>query len=200
MAANSRLDARRLSSHATLTVSTPKSESGVHRRLLVRPVVEHPNPVLARPCDEVDPCHPRTVALANLLIATMRVSPACVGLAAPQIGESARVFVMNVTGHKKAKSCAGLVTLVNPSIVMRAGNAVMREGCTSVPHLTGDVARASEVVVEGYEPGTGRHILFTTDAIEARCVQHEIDHLDGTLFVDRVLDPVAELFARKRYG
>jgi peptide deformylase len=202
MAANSRLlDARRLSSlAAALTIPTPLPESGMHlRRVLVRPVLEHPDPVLARPCEEVDPCHPRIVALAHILSATMRVSPACVGLAAPQIGESVRVFAMNVTGHKKAKSCAGLVTLVNPQIIMRAGNIVMREGCTSVPHLTGDVARASEVIVEGYEPGTGRRLLFATDAIEARCVQHEVDHLDGILFVDRVLDPVAELFARKRY-
>jgi peptide deformylase len=176
------------------------TQSGTHRRLLVRPVLEHPEPLLARPSIEVDPMDGRVVALASMLVATMRVSPACVGLAAPQIGENVRLFCMNVTGHKKARSCAGLVVLANPQIITRAGNIVMREGCMSVPHLTGDVARAEEVIVRGLVPGSGRELLITANAIEARCIQHEIDHLDGVLFVDRVLDPVAELHTRRRYA
>jgi peptide deformylase len=77
---------------------------------------------------------------------------------------------------------------------------VMREGCMSVPHLTGNVLRASEVTIEGHEPGTGRLVRFTADAIEARCLQHELDHLDGLVFVDRVRDPGTDLFARKHYA
>jgi peptide deformylase len=197
--AQAKLDSRDSRRLATTTTPAPM-ESGTHRRVLVRPVLEHPHPTLARPSVEVDPFDPFVVSVAAVLVATMRASPACVGLAAPQIGENIRVFAMNVTGHKKAKSCAGLVVLVNPRIVTSAGNVVMREGCTSVPHYTGDVARAREVIVAGLEPATGRTQLFTADGIEARCVQHEIDHLDGYLFVDRVQDPVAELFARKHYG
>lgn len=174
--------------------------SGVRRSALVRPVLEHPDERLARPSVEVDPQDPAIVALAAILVATMRASPACVGLAAPQIGENVRMFCMNVTGHRKARSCAGLVVLANPTILTRSGNVVMREGCTSVPHLTGDVGRASEVSVSGVVPGSGQNMVIVADAIEARCIQHEVDHLDGILFVDRVVDPVAELYARRRYA
>jgi peptide deformylase len=149
---------------------------------------------------EVDPRSPAIVALANLLVATMRASPGCVGLSAPQIGENVRLFAMDVTGHRKAVSCAGLVVLANPRILSRSGNVVMREGCLSVPHLTGDVARASDVIVSGAVPGSGKNVAIAANGIEARCILHEIDHLDGVLFVERVRDPVAQLFARKTYA
>jgi peptide deformylase len=163
-------------------------------------VLEHPHPLLARPSVEIDPKAPAVVALANLLVVTMRSSPACMGLAAPQIGENVRLFAMNVTNHVKARSCAGLVVLANPRILSRSGNVVMREGCMSVPHLTGDVARAEEIIVSGVVPGSGRNVVITADGIEARYIQHEIDHLDGALFIDRVLDPVADLFAQATYA
>jgi peptide deformylase len=147
---------------------------------------------------EVDPADPRIASLADVLVAIMRRAPGCVGLSAPQIGENVRLFCMDVTGHKKAQSCAGLVVLANPRILSRSGNVVMREGCASVPNLTGDVARAAEVVVTGFAPSTGDQLLIQANAIEARCILHEIDHLDGYLFIDRVQDPVAELFVRKR--
>lgn len=174
--------------------------SGTHRRVLVRKVLEHPDPILSRPSVEVDPRDPRLVGTAALLVATMRAAVGCIGLSAPQIGENVRLFAIDVTGHKKARSCAGPVVLANPRILSRSGNVVMREGCASVPHLTGDVARASEVIVSGAVPGTGENLVIEADAIEARCILHEIDHLDGILFVDRVQDPVAELFVRKRYA
>lgn len=137
--------------------------------------------------------------LAEELVATMQASPACVGLAAPQIGHGVRMFCIDVTGHRKAKSCAGLVLMVNPRIVERSEDIVMREGCMSVPDFTGDVARAARVVVEGFEPGTMKLVRVSADAIEARCLQHEIDHLDGFVFVDRVADAHKNLFARKTY-
>jgi peptide deformylase len=167
-------------------------------RVSVRRVLARPDVRLGTIAAEVDPCHPYVVALADALVATMRVSPACVGLAATQIGEPARVFCMDVTGHKKARSCAGLVVVCNPVVVWRSRDVVQREGCMSVPDLTGDVARAAEVVVEGREPGTGALIRLQADGIEARCLQHEIDHLDGLVFVDRVSDP-KRLFARRTY-
>lgn len=175
-------------------------QSGTHERVLARPIVEHPDPLLARPSVEIDPTSRDVVALAALLVGTMRASPGCVGLSAPQIGENVRLFAMDVTGHRKARSCAGLVVLANPRILARSGNVVMREGCLSVPHLTGDVARAAEVVVSAAVPGSGENIVIAADRIEARCILHEIDHLDGILFVDRVQDPVAQLFARKTYA
>jgi peptide deformylase len=168
-------------------------------RVSVRRVLARPDVRLAVPAVEIDPCHPYIVALADALVATMNVSPACVGLAATQIGEPARVFCMDVTGHKKTRSCAGLVVMCNPTIVWRSEDVVMREGCMSVPNLTGDVARPAEVTVEGYEPGTDRQLRVNANAMEARCLLHEIDHLDGFVFVDRVRDPVKHLFARKTF-
>jgi peptide deformylase len=176
------------------------SSSGTYRRVRIRRVLARPEPLLAQRSREIDPRAPGVLALAEELVATMRASPACVGLAAPQIGESVRMFCIDVTGHRKAKSCAGLVLMVNPRIVERSEDIVMREGCMSVPDLTGDVARAARVVVEGFEPGSTKVVRISADAIEARCLQHEIDHLDGFVFVDRIDDPSKRLFARKTYA
>ena len=136
--------------------------------------------------------------LAEALVATMRVSPACVGLAANQVGDARRVFCMDVTGHRKAGTCHGLVVLANPVVVSASLPAVAREGCMSVPDLTGNVVRASRVVVRGVVPGTGEERVVEADAIEARCLLHEIDHLDGLLFLDRVEGPHT-VFPRRRY-
>jgi peptide deformylase len=146
----------------------------------------------------VDPTGRAVVALAADLVATMRASPACVGLAANQIGVPSRVFCVDVTGHRHARSCAGLVVLANPVLVEATDPVLAREGCLSVPDLTGNVARATRVVIRGHEPGTGREITVTADAIEARALLHELDHLDGLLFLDRVAGR-ADVFARKRY-
>lgn len=176
------------------------SGSGTYARSPIKRVVQRPDPILMETSVEVDPRDPAIVALAHALTETMRVSPACIGLAAPQVGHSVRLFCMDVTGHPKARSCRGLVVLANPRITQRRGEIVMREGCMSVQHLTGDVARATDVVVVGLEPGTGRVIRVEANGIEARCLQHEIDHLDGYVFVDRVRDKSKDLFARKSYA
>ncbi len=174
--------------------------SGQYRRSAVRRVFTRPAEVLSQRSVDVDPFADDVIALAAELVATMRSSPACVGLAAPQIGAGMRVFAMDLTGHKKARSCAGLVVMCNPRIVELRGNVVMREGCMSVPHLTGNVARAAEVTVEGTEPGSGRVLRVSADAMEARCLLHEIDHLDGYVFVERVLDASGDIFSRKWYA
>jgi peptide deformylase len=195
------MTARRLEANELAVNDKPAhTPSGTHKRLLVRAVLEHPHPLLARASVEINPRSPAIVGLANLLVATMRVSPACVGLAAPQIGENVRLFAMNVSGHSKARSCAGLVVLANPRILSSSGSVRMREACACLPQLTGDVTRAAEVIVSGAVPGSGRNIVITADGIEAVAIQHAIDHLDGTLFVDRVEDPVSDLFVRKSHG
>ena len=165
--------------------------------MAVRPVLRLPEPVLkqvARPVEEIDD---ELRSLADDLIDTMRASPACVGLAAPQIGVSVRAFSLDVRGHKKAQSCHGELVLFNPEILMSAAPAVGREGCMSVPDLTGDVARATQLVVRGLAPD-GTSQVLTVDAFEARAVLHEIDHLDGLLFLDRVVSADA-VFHRKVY-
>jgi peptide deformylase len=177
-----------------------ESPSSGTYRVGIRRVLTRPDVRLSLAAIDVDPRDPAVVALADTLVATMRASPACIGIAATQVGERARLFCLDVTGHRHARSCAGLVVLCNPTIVWRSSDVVMREGCMSVPHLTGNVPRAGEVTVEGIEPGTGRWVRLDADEMEARCLQHEIDHLDGFVFVDRVVDPATDLFARKTYA
>ncbi len=168
---------------------------------MIRPVLLLPDPVLALPCREVGDIDAAAQALADDLVDTMRSSTHSVGIAAPQIGVSLRAFCFDVTGHRKARSCHGEVVLFNPVVVLPAGDpggrAVGREGCMSVPDLTGDVARAAAVVVRGVGRD-GEERQFECDAFEARAVQHELDHLDGLLFLDRVVSP-ERVFRRRVY-
>lgn len=137
------------------------------------------------------------LALARDLVDTMRASPACVGLAAPQIGVSLRALVVDVTGHKKARSCHGLVVMFDPEVMAASEPDSAREGCMSVPDLTGDVERAAKVLLGGIGVD-GRRLELEADAFEARALQHEIDHLDGLVFLDRVPGP-ANVYPRKVY-
>jgi peptide deformylase len=88
--------------------------------------------------------------------------------------------------------------MINPSIVERRGRDVMREGCMSLPDLTANVRRAESVTVEGTSPN-GDAVRIEAEGFEARAFQHEIDHLDGLLFLDRVASLTADVFPRKRY-
>jgi peptide deformylase len=164
----------------------------------VLPVVTAPATVLSTVGDEVDPTDPEIVQLAADLIATMKVSPGCVGLAAPQVGVGAQVFAVDVTGHPKAATTHGAFVLCNAKIIEASRWKAGREGCMSVPDLTGDVKRAGRVVVDAVQPGTGEPITITTDAFEARALQHEIDHCAGKLFLDRVAGAHA-IYQRKVY-
>ena len=132
--------------------------------------------------------------MAADLVDTMDSFGHCVGLAATQLGEMVRMVVVDVTGHKKATTSNGRLVLVNPRIVSSSGAEVGREGCLSIPELTANVRRATEVVVESAD-GTVR-----SEGFEARCLQHELDHLDGLLFLDRVDSLTADVFRRKRRG
>jgi peptide deformylase len=165
--------------------------------MAVRPVLRFPHPVLKRPADPVTTIGPEARALAVDLTDTMRASPACVGLAANQIGVALRAFVIDVTGHRKARSCHGLVVMFDPEILSGSGDVVAREGCMSVPDLTGDVARYSEVEVRGTSI-EGEELTVAADAFEARALLHEIDHLDGRLFLDRVSSH-RSVFQRRSY-
>lgn len=151
----------------------------------VRPVVTAPAAVLSNPCADVDPRDPEVVQLAADLLATMAVSPGCVGLAANQVGVSSRMFSLDVTAHPKTRTCHGVFVLCNPVIVAASRNVKGREGCMSVPDFTGDVKRATRVTVAGVLPVTGESVTIETDAFEAVALQHEIDHLAGLLFLDR---------------
>ena len=163
----------------------------------VRPVVLLPDPVLTRPAQPVGRIDEGARALAQDLLDTMRASSHSVGIAAPQIGVGLRAFALDVTGHRKAVSCHGELVLFDPEVLLAHGPVVGREGCMSVPDLTGDVARATRLVVRGTTP-EGADRVLEVDAFEARAVQHEIDHLEGFVFLDRVA-AADRVFRRRVY-
>ena len=163
---------------------------------MIRPVVRLPERVLKQRAVEIAEDVDR--ALIDDLVETMRASPACVGLAAPQIGVSRRAIVVDVTGHPKTTVCHGLVALMDPAIVDSSGKKVGREGCMSVPDLTANVARFEQVVISGTLPD-GSQSVIVTEGFEARAFQHEIDHLDGLLILDRVSSLATDVFRRQSY-
>jgi peptide deformylase len=135
--------------------------------------------------------------LAQDLIDTMQASPACVGLAANQIGDARRAFVVDVSTAKKAGANHGLIVVFDP-VILDAGPAeIRREGCMSVPDLTGDVARPTSLILGGLAMD-GTALKVEAEGFEARAICHEIDHLDGKVFLDRLVSR-DRLFARKVY-
>ncbi|MDP3889861.1 peptide deformylase [Nocardioides sp.] len=179
-----------------LLLAWTEAELGVEGRVL--PVVTAPAAVLSADGEHVDPTAPETLQLAADLVATMRVSPGCVGLAAPQVGVGAKVFCVDVSEHPKTRDHHGTFVLCNAEVIESSRNEKAREGCMSVPDLTGDVKRATRLVVRGQLPGTGEEVTVHANAFEARALQHEIDHCDGLLFLDRAAGAHA-IHARKTY-
>ncbi|EQD58698.1 peptide deformylase, partial [mine drainage metagenome] len=153
----------------------------------------------SRSADKVGSIDREALVLASDLTDTMYASPACVGLAAPQIGVSRRAFAIDVSGHRKMKSkrCNGLVIMFDPVVSFSGVREVAREGCMSVPDLTCDVERYSHVQVRGIGMD-GIELVVEAEGFEARALQHEVDHLDGLLIVDRVAGPHG-IFARQVY-
>jgi len=162
------------------------------------PILKYPAPELRKRCDAVTE---RTDAFAQLvadLIETMESLPGCVGLAAPQVGALWRVVVVDVSRYRKKVESQGRLVLVNPVLKSSSGSKVFREGCLSLPSYTANVTRATftefEALDESLQPRTVRARDF-----ESVAIQHEVDHLDGTLFIDRVVCPKTDLFLRKSY-
>jgi peptide deformylase len=150
---------------------------------------------VARPLDEDLEVAAR---VTGDLLDTMRGHPGCVGLAAPQIDELVRLVVVDVSEHPKAKRSNGELVLVDPVVVGSSGAKVAREGCLSIPHLTANVRRATEIAVEA-RTLAGDAVALESEGFEARCLLHEIDHLDGILFLDRVDSLATDVFRRKTY-
>ncbi|MDQ3940272.1 MAG: peptide deformylase [Actinomycetota bacterium] len=161
----------------------------------VRDVLRLPSRVLKQRAQELGGL--TDTGLIDDLIDTMRASPACVGLAAPQIGISKRAIAVDVSTHPKTTVSHGLVVLIDPEIVEASGRDVGREGCMSVPDLTADIGRATHIVVRGISPEGP--VVIATEGFEARAFQHEIDHLDGLLILDRVSSLATDVFRRRVY-
>ncbi len=128
---------------------------------------------------------------------TRLAGPAAVGIAAPQVGRFQRIVIVDVSGRPKTPNHGHLI-LLNPEIVHWEGYAIGREGCLSVPDYTGNVIRATGIRLKAQDLD-GRDREFAMEGYEARAVQHELDHLDGLLFVDRVVSRRTDLYRRKVY-
>ena len=128
---------------------------------------------------------------------TMRASPGGVGIAAPQVARLQRIVIVDVSSKPKIKSHGRLI-LINPEITEWQGMEKGREGCMSVPDYTGNVIRAKSIKLHAYDE-FGALQNYEFEGYEARAVQHEIDHLDGILFLDRLVSRRADLFQRKNY-
>jgi len=163
--------------------------------MAVKRVVEYPNPILRQNTNPVLKTDERIRQLVADLIDTLQAFPGCVGLAANQIGESDRVAVVDVSGKEPGKK---QLILINPRIVESVGEKFLREGCLSVQNLTANVKRFQEVTVQ-FQNLDGSIINYRAQGIEAICIQHEIDHLNGGLFIDRVLNAQTDIFRRKKY-
>lgn len=160
------------------------------------PVLVHPDPRLREVAAEVRRFDEELRAFVADLDDTLRAGPAAVGIAAPQVGRLQRIVIVDASVRPKTPNHGRLV-LVNPRIAAREGSAVGREGCLSVPDYTGNVARAERIVLEAQDEYGAPH-RYEMEGFEARLVQHELDHLDGTLFIDRLLSR-RDLFRRKVY-
>lgn len=171
-------------------------------RMAVRPILAYPDERLLRVSSRVEGFDAALRQLVTDLQDTMAAGPAAVGIAAPQIDVRLRVVIVDVSGllavRKKVRSSNnGRLVLVNPEIRERRGEQAGREGCLSVPDYTGTVSRAAWIRLAAADAdGAMREI--DCEGFEARAVQHELDHLDGVLFLDRVISP-RELFRRKSY-
>jgi peptide deformylase len=129
---------------------------------------------------------------------TRHAGPGAVGIAAPQVGRFQRVVIVDVSKMKKPVPNHGYMVLVNPEISHWEGYEIGREGCLSVPDYTGNVIRATQIKLKAQDP-YGNPLEFDMEGFEARAVQHEMDHLDGMLFIDRVVSRRTDLFRRKVY-
>lgn len=164
--------------------------------MTVRSIVHLPERVLKTRSEPVGP--EGDAALAADLLDTMDAYDHCVGLAAPQIGVAKAAFSLDVRNHPKTTTCHGRFVMFDPEIIEASGREVGREGCMSVPDLTANVARHTEIVVSGRTPDGGK-LVIATEGFEARALQHEIDHLRGLLILDRVESLATDVFRRKSY-
>ena len=167
--------------------------------MAVQTIVIYPNPILKAPCAPVERIDPGVLQLLDDLVDTMLAGPGSVGVAAPQIGVALRACVVDVSNNRHGKeNNHGRLLMVNPEIVEASGAAVMREGCMSVPDYTGDVERATQITLRFTAPD-GAVQELTATGFEAVAIQHEMDHLDGLLFLDRITSLKTGLFRRKSY-
>lgn len=160
-------------------------------------ILQYPDERLKQLSEPVQEFNEELIHFVVALEETMRAGPGGVGIAAPQVGRFERIVIVDVSSRPKIKH-HGCLVLVNPEITEWEGMKVGREGCMSVPDYTGNVIRAEKIKLHACdEYGAEQH--YEMEGYEARAVQHEVDHLDGLLFLDRLVSRRNDLFQRKVY-
>lgn len=159
---------------------------------MIRPILKYGDNVLHDRAQAVDAVTPEIERLVDDMIETMYAAPG-VGLAAPQVGVSLRIFVVDVS---VGRDPSALMVMINPEFVARDGMQLEEEGCLSVPGFNATVVRPARAVVKALNRAGVEHQIEGTGLL-ARAFQHEMDHLDGTLFVDRLRGIKRDLIVRK---
>ena len=159
---------------------------------MIRPILRFGEQILHQPAAPVADITPDVHELIDDMVHTMYAAPG-IGLAATQIGVPLRVFVADVSGGRKD---ADLITFINPELVEADGTQYEEEGCLSVPGFNATITRPTRAVLKGLDRD-GREQVLEGTGLLARCFQHELDHLDGTLFVDRLRGLRKTLIVRK---
>jgi peptide deformylase len=166
--------------------------------MAVLEILKLPDPRLKQVSEPVEVFDAELHAFIEDLEETRLVGPAAVGIAAPQVGRAQRVVIIDCSGTRKPVPNHGRLILVNPEITEWDGFELGREGCLSVPDYTGNVIRAERIAMTAQNPD-GERCNYEMEGYEARALQHEVDHLDGVLFVDRLVSRRTDLFQRKVY-
>lgn len=161
-------------------------------------ILKVPDPRLKNPSEPVQAFDDELLGFIADLEETRQAGPGAVGIAAPQVGRLQRLVILDVSNTRKPVPNHGHMVLVNPEITHWEGYEMGREGCLSVPDYTGNVIRATHIELKAQDP-TGEPLQYQMKGFEARALQHELDHLEGMLFIDRVVSRRTDLFRRKVY-
>ena len=167
--------------------------------MAVKEVLIYPDSRLKENCTPIVSFDESAEQLLQDLVDTMINAGHSVGIAAPQLGDLRRAAVVDVSKSKlgKKQENHGLLQMVNPEIIEKEGSQIVREGCMSVPEYTGNVTRSESIIVQFLDQDQQLQVI-RSEGFEAIAIQHELDHLDGFLFLDRVSSLKTDLFRRKQ--
>jgi peptide deformylase len=163
--------------------------------MAIREIKKYPDPVLRKKTTAVGAIDDDLCRLIDDMVETMHAAPG-VGLAANQVGVPLQVAVIDIGSHEEEEKKHPLIVLINPEIVSQEGAVVAEEGCLSVPDFTEKVKRAARVKVRAKDRA-GKTFELDADGLMAKALQHEIDHLNGVLFIDRLSPIKKSIFRRK---
>lgn len=169
--------------------------------MAVLEIIQYPDERLKQESEPVTLFNDELRSFVLELEATMRAGPGGVGIAAPQVGRFERIVIVDLSEKNKLPKGStnhGRLILINPELTEWEGMVMGREGCMSVPDFTGNVIRAEKIIFSAYDEHGEQH-EYQCQGFEARAVQHEVDHLDGLLFLDRLVSRKTDLFTRKVY-